>query len=1052
MKIAHLADIHIRNLKYHTEYKEVFNQLYKKLFEEKVDAIVVVGDVAHTKTQLSPEYFDMCALFLISLGDIAPTFVTLGNHDGNLRTIHRQDAVSPIVEAIDDPNIKLLKNSGEWEVGEGVIFNNLSIFDTDSWAEPADPEKINIALYHGSVSGCQTDAGWVMEHGENDISIFEEFDFAMLGDIHKTNQILDKEGRIRYCGSLVQQNHGETNDKGFLIWEIEDKDNFNVRHIELENPKPFITIELTKKGRMPRGLEIPEGSRLRLVSNNNLPLNRMKRAVDVAKAKFKPSSITFLNRALGDRADLDDLTINIGEEDLRDIVVQENLIKEYLQDYEAPEDLLKKIYELNSKYNTIVEESEEISRNINWKLKSLEWDNLFNYGEGNYIDFEKLVGTVGIFGKNYSGKSSIIDSILYTIFNSTSKNERKNLNVINQNKEYGQGQAKIEIDNKIYTITRQSEKYIKKLKGSETVEAKTDLDFKVYDPVLDVETDLNGVSRNDTDKRIRKIFGTLEDFLATSMTSQLGALHFIKEGSTKRKEILAKFLDLEIFERKYKMAKEDAADLRGALRRLEGKEFGEEIEDAKLKLQENEEATEEQKYACDQMNTALGLFENHLQETEKIIESIPTEIIDVVVVKKKLLDKQAEMRSLKSSNEFLTVALLRDEASLIKVNEFVDTFDIVSLEEEKESADRIKKEADALLFDLDSKKEEIERKEKKISRLDEVPCGDSFPNCKFISDAHLAKVSIGADKDQLAVLKVEDEKLKEELENINPETVQEQLNKYNLILQKQKNLISEIRNRELNIEKNEALIASLLHEISFCENKIKTYEENKDAIENFEDLLLRKKRTENNISCCQHELEQCKENVLNLYKLHGSLEQKLENLKSTREELEDLRSRFTAYDLFMKCMHSNGISYDIIKKRLPVINNEIAKVLANIVDFEIFFEEDDKRLNILIKHPSHDARPLEMGSGAEKTVAATAIRLSLLSVSNLPKPNLFILDEPGTSLDEGNMEGFVQILDLVKSYFGTVLLISHLDSLKDSVDQQITIEREGEYAHVNHRN
>ena len=199
-------------------------------------------------------------------------------------------------------------------------------------------------------------------------------------------------------------------------------------------------------------------------------------------------------------------------------------------------------------------------------------------------------------------------------------------------------------------------------------------------------------------------------------------------------------------------------------------------------------------------------------------------------------------------------------------------------------------------------------------------------------------------------------------------------------------------------------------------------------------------------------MKQCEGDVLNLYKFHGSLEQRLENLKSTKAELEDLRGRFTAYDLFMKCMHSNGISYDIIKRRLPVINNEIAKVLANIVDFEIFFEEEEKRLNILIKHPRYDARPLEMGSGAEKTVAATAIRLALLSVSNLPKPNLFILDEPGTALDEGNMEGFVQILDLVKSYFGTVLLISHLDSLKDSVDQQVTIEREGEYAYVNHRN
>ena len=92
-----------------------------------------------------------------------------------------------------------------------------------------------------------------------------------------------------------------------------------------------------------------------------------------------------------------------------------------------------KIFGLNRKYNTMAEQSEEVSRNINWKLKKFEWDNLFNYGEGNSVDFTNLNGIVGIFGKNYSGKSSIIDGILYTLFNSTSKNERKNLNIINQN-------------------------------------------------------------------------------------------------------------------------------------------------------------------------------------------------------------------------------------------------------------------------------------------------------------------------------------------------------------------------------------------------------------------------------------------------------------------------------------------------------------------------------------------------------------------------------------------------------------------------------------------
>ena len=94
----------------------------------------------------------------------------------------------------------------------------------------------------------------------------------------------------------------------------------------------------------------------------------------------------------------------------------------------------------------------------------------------------------------------------------------------------------------------------------------------------------------------------------------------------------------------------------------------------------------------------------------------------------------------------------------------------------------------------------------------------------------------------------------------------------------------------------------------------------------------------------------------------------------------------------MTCCHPNGISYDIIKRKLPLINDEVSKVLANIVDFEIFFEDDGKKLDILIKHPKYEARPIEMGSGAEKTLAAMAIRLALLSVSFLPKSNIFICE------------------------------------------------------------
>ena len=47
------------------------------------------------------------------------------------------------------------------------------------------------------------------------------------------------------------------------------------------------------------------------------------------------------------------------------------------------------------------------------------------------------------------------------------------------------------------------------------------------------------------------------------------------------------------------------------------------------------------------------------------------------------------------------------------------------------------------------------------------------------------------------------------------------------------------------------------------------------------------------------------------------------------------------------------------------------------------------------------------------------------------------------------MEGFIRILDMIKNQFKTVLLISHLDSLKDTVDKQITIDKSKGFAHVN---
>ena len=959
----------------------------------------------------------------------------------------RQDALTPIVKALNLPDLHLLKNAGEVLVGPYIAFNVLSVFDEDNWVMPSDPDRINIALYHGSVSGVKTDTGWVMTHGDHDVSIFGGHDFAMLGDIHKTNQILDDEGRVRYPGSTVQQNHGETNDKGFLIWEIEDKETFRVSHHVLLNPKPFVTIELTPKGRMPRGTTVAPGARLRLVSNNNLPLDVMRKAVEVAKHRFEPESITFLNRAAGDRG-----TVEIGSgfkvENLRDKGVQEDLIREYLIDYRPSEEMLERVFGLNRKYNTKIEETEEVTRNINWNINKFEWNNLFNYGEGNSVNFANLNGIVGIFGKNFSGKSSIIDGLLYTMFNTTSKNERKNYNIINQNKKDCMGRLELQVGEKTYTIERTSEKYVKKLKGEVTNEARTNLNFSGLDPVVGEETSLNGTTRNETDAYIRKRFGTVEDFLLTSMSSQLDSLSFIKEGSTRRKEILAKFLDLDIFEKKFKLAHEDGADLKAIIRRVGDTDYSNDIALAEVQAIEAQKALDNEVAACDQLREDLTLAEQKYASLTIQIDSIPAERLDI----KNLLVTRSSLEKKIEGTDINIVELKREVAEyntkLKEYDDFLTTIDIEDLLAQKQEFDEFKQKYEDTLNKARLLDNDYKSMSKKLDLLDEVPCADKYPTCQFIRDAHLAAVELPSLEIEI-VDRIEEAKgYKNMTISVNSFEMIEFIERYNNTIIKKNNIEIEKRDNKVSIEKLYAKIKSYRDALRTTTEKINLYEEKKDLIKNIESLIKSRDGVERKIENSREEITEVEESINLHHRQLGSMEQKVEDLKQKKEELDEIREEYAAFDLFLRCTHSNGIAYDIIKKRLPVINGEVAKVLSNIVDFDVFFQEGGRKLDILIKHPQHEPRPIEMASGAEKTVAAMAIRLALLSVSSLPKGNIFILDEPGTALDAENMEGFIRILQLIKMYFKTVILISHVDSLKDIVDIEITIDKKNGYARV----
>ncbi len=558
---------------------------------------------------------------------------------------------------------------------------------------------------------------------------------------------------------------------------------------------------------------------------------------------------------------------------------------------------------------------------------------------------------------------------------------------------------------------------------------------------------LNGLARNDTDNTIRKYFGTVDDFFLTSMASQFGYLSFISEGSTKRKEILAKFLDLEMFEKKFKLAKEESAELKALLKKLEGNNFDRDIINTELELSQTHANILQNQKELDEFKQKIENFNEQIKNIKDQLNATPIDVTAYFNLHNLLTLNKNKLETLKNSNSSIKEENSKLNTLISKLEEFIKLVNYEQLIKDNAELDKIRSEMIPLEKEIESLEKNIKGYTHKLKLLEDIPCGNQFTSCKFIKDAFEAKEKMAIDEGILLGHKHSYDNLDSRFNELDEKTTNG-LNKHGEATRKKKESEDKRSKNELQIANNLLLIEKLTTQIEKDQQEFDEQEKNRELIEKFDELKKQNKNLEQNLQLTKGSYEARDRELRDFYKKEGSLKQKIENLNEQKENLEKTRKEYSAYDLYLKCMHPSGITYEIIKNKLPAINEEIGKILNGVVNFSVYLENDDDKLDIMIKHNNSDPRPLEMGSGAEKTLASTAIRLALISVTSLPVGNIFLMDEPGTALDEENMHGFIQILQLIKTYFDTVIVISHLDSLKECVDKQIVINRKDGYAFV----
>ena len=1032
--IHHISDIQIRNLKRHTEYEEVFERTYEAVRKNKDNAVAYIGgDIAHSKTDMSPELVDQLSRLFKNLSDIVPTIIIAGNHDCNLNNRSRLDVLTPIVENLNHPNLHYLKDTGVYKCAD------VSFVVWDCWTDEEDfitsdqvEGDTKIVLFHGTVDRAETDLGFKLPSDVH-ISKFKGYDMGLLGDIHK-RQHLNKEETISYCGSLVQQNHGEGLSHGYLLWDVATRKS---EYIEIPNDYGYYTLDIDK-GVVPIVDDMPKKARLR-VRVANTSATELKKALAIIHDKYgvQEMSVTRTDTIYSNER-VRNKSISVG--DISSSDVQFDLIRDYLNDnHIVSEEVLLKIKNINESLNQVIPE-EEIYRNVNWELKTFEFSNMFSYGEDNKVDFTKLNGIVGMFAPNACGKSSLLDALSFCLFDTCSR-AFKAENVLNNKKKDFFCKLNFTIDGQDYFVERVAKK---QRKGN----VKVDVDFYTFDDTGD-KVSMNGDQRRSTDANIRKVIGSYDDFILTALSSQNNNSVFIEKTQKEKKMLLAQFMGLEVFDKLWQAASEEIKDVAAVLKNFKQNDWENdlaEIKDKKLKYKDEQKKLESDKDELQNKKKwhekAIRTLTKKLRPTDPSIENLDNLKENKEILTKTLsgIDNQLGESKIKVEKAQTLSEQLRTKVDYHTEQKTEENFTkIQTLEGEKREAE----------FDLDKLKIEVKTKLEKIDKLGHLEYDENCEYCMknpFTLDAIETQKSVDEDKEKV---KQSLAKLDDIINNIESlkHTRERKLDLDEAIsrLQQVEVLINETNSTEIILQEKRK---NVLHQITATEEKIlKYYEQEKDITYN-QQVENEISKTETDLEDINNELDILTNQINNVFGEIKVVDTNRRTILNNIKKVEELEDRYEAYQYYLDAVKRDGVPYDLITKALPTIEGEVNNILAQLVDFQMLFEMDGKNINNYIVYDDDNVWPLELSSGMERFISSLAIRVGLINVSNLPRSNFLAIDEGWGTMDSDNLNSVYQLFQYLKTQFQFTLIVSHIESMRDAVDTLLEVKKEKGFSNI----
>jgi len=688
---------------------------------------------------------------------------------------------------------------------------------------------------------------------------------------------------------------------------------------------------------------------------------------------------------------------------------------------------------------------------------------LINFRKFKNTTIEFPDGVTGVTGLNGTGKSTIFEAISWVLYGPvaarTSTDEIKRQNA--ETKEPCRVELEFIFENENYRVIRE-------ITGkSLTASATATINGKIA-----------ATSAETVSKYIQKKLGMDFKSFFTSIFAKQKELNTLSSmNASERRPLILKMLGIDSLDKVIKEIKTDKKQKDNLLEKLQT-ELIDENGEQKIEIYKNETKTlEKEKKQNEKIikekNEKIKTLDKKIKEIQKQCENTKKEYEKLQENKEKLIEEKTKSEK----KEKILEEIVRLKNKIKQRNDKIQTKKqkleiFLKIDQELKKLDKRQKILDetlkkylkeieqknTLITRIQQDIKEINTKKDKIIKIGpkaECPTcerilADQYKNLltKFSDEISKNDIQIEKHNKKIKILKIEQEKHEREKNALDKKHnyLQKQLKEKERIETTIKNLKEEINHEKDELKEKEKIFNDL-KEIKFSEEKYKKIINQVDkTYQKYQKILKQRDEKKDDYNSLKIELEKIESNKKLISQKIKTLDEKIEDYKKAKNKINQEKAITQQLGMLSEVM-INFRTY-LISRIRPTLSDYSSDFFERLTDGKYHRLELDDNYNLLI-YDNGQAYGVERFSGGEEDLANLCLRLAISEIITEKAGGVFnfiILDEIFGSQDYIRRQNIMKALNLLSSKFRQIFLITHVDDVKNDMENIINVT-EDEYGY-----